>query len=1079
MGMSFRTVAVDPDEMGWFTLVEEAEKSGFKRDVDGIFFMNPGEGLKRVFDDRDVQIICTVAGVHRVVECYIVPEIDVGQLMVWIDDGGSGSLVTKSSKLLPRRKNDVKSGSVVTFEKGGSPESSLSFITPKDGISPTLKSPKPAAKINLKTSFKSPQKCSNTSSVVIRTSPRFSSNNIIPKKSTENTNVEDLPPPNTDKLVTVGTSFDFNDLRIADLFNEYEERADEASLNCVEGYCNFSEGEEEDPIYDPEGDAEDIDVEDDDSVTESEQEDKGIDDLIDGGDEDDYELQEARLKQKAWNANALKIAHQLELEAAAGKLTGQDSLNIPSTSKVFNVNLSDYDDSGDEEDTPGESDEEGVPGKRKRSSVPIVDEKSDFSKLKWCVGIRFPNPELFKEAVTRYAVAQGRDLTFDISDKARGRKLRVRCKQGCPFKLYGSWDNKLACFLVKTVDHQHTCHRTMNSNRQLKSTWVAKQFLEVFKAKPHWPAKDIIETVRRAYKVLIKKSFAYKVKYYAHKLLHGSMKEHYSRIGSYIAALQQGNPTSVFTMYTNPNVRSNPATFQRFFICFDALKQGWQLGCRKVLCVDACFLKTFLGGQLISAIGRDGNEQMFPLAWAVVEGENNESYEWFFQQLKTSLGEIDGDGWTIISDQHQSILAMVAKEFPKAEHRQCARHIFANWHKTYKGDEMKLMFWNCAKAYNEADFNEALEALREVDHKAAEAFIACRPTLFCRAFIQTHTKNDVIVNNMAETFNAYIVDARSKHVIYMLEEIRSLLMQRIMEKKTEMEASSDVVCPRVQVRLEEEKHKAAACFVLPSKPTLFQVTYGIDNLSVDLEARTCTCRKWDLTGIPCFHAVAAIFEKHGYAEDYVHDMYKREAYLQSYNLSISPCPGQRHWPKVDLPINPPPIKVGPGRPRRKRRRDPFENPKKPGKLTKHGIEMSCSVCKSKSHNKRKCPEKDNQPPPPPKRPMGRPRKSARVEVNEVQQTAYEGHHEATAQPTRIGRGGRVIRTGRGSGRGEVRGGRAGRGGRGGRTGRGGRAPQGIGVLIDEQGNAYTNVVGSTTGPRSIMEGESTQQSVNQ
>ncbi|KAH9617284.1 hypothetical protein KSS87_021974 [Heliosperma pusillum] len=106
-----------------------------------------------------------------------------------------------------------------------------------------------------------------------------------------------------------------------------------------------------------------------------------------------------------------------------------------------------------------------------------------------------------------------------------------------------------------------------------------------------------------------------------------------------------------------------------------------------------------------------------------------------------------------------------------------------------------------------------------------------------------------------------------------------------------------------------------------------------------------------------------------------------------------------------------------------------------------------------------------------------PRKSARVEVNEVQQTASEGHHEATAQPTRIGRGGRVIRTGRGSGRGDVRGGRAGRGGRGGRTGRGGRAPQGIGVPIDEQGNAYTNVVGSTTGPRSIMEGEFTQQSL--
>ncbi|KAH9617286.1 hypothetical protein KSS87_021976, partial [Heliosperma pusillum] len=36
------------------------------------------------------------------------------------------------------------------------------------------------------------------------------------------------------------------------------------------------------------------------------------------------------------------------------------------------------------------------------------------------------------------------------------------------------------------------------------------------------------------------------------------------------------------------------------------------------------------------------------------------------------------------------------------------------------------------------------------------------------------------------------------------------------------------------------------------------------------------------------YSFPAIFEKHGHAEDYVHDMYKREAYLQSYNLSISP-----------------------------------------------------------------------------------------------------------------------------------------------------------------------------------------------
>ncbi|XP_074313573.1 uncharacterized protein LOC141648755 [Silene latifolia] len=294
------------------------------------------------------------------------------------------------------------------------------------------------------------------------------------------------------------------------------------------------------------------------------------------------------------------------------------------------ITSSDYDRSDDDIDTPDENEEDPVPGKKKKSSVLVVNEHTDFTKLKWAVGIRFPSREVFRDCVTRYSIAQGRNCTFVVSDKSRGKRLGVKCKEGCPFNLYGSWDNSQACFLIKTVNPKHHCQRTMEKNRQLKSTWLAKQFLEVFKATPHLSAKDIIETVRRAYKIMINKSFVYKVKYYAHKLLHGSMKEHYSKLGSYMLVLEQEYPNSTFTLCTKPHVRMSDPVFFRMFICFDALKQGWLEGCRKLLCVDACFLKTFLGGQLISAIGRDANDQMYPLTWAVVEGENNDSYKWFF-----------------------------------------------------------------------------------------------------------------------------------------------------------------------------------------------------------------------------------------------------------------------------------------------------------------------------------------------------------------------------------------------------------------------------------------------------------------
>ncbi|XP_074299118.1 uncharacterized protein LOC141630146 [Silene latifolia] len=204
---------------------------------------------------------------------------------------------------------------------------------------------------------------------------------------------------------------------------------------------------------------------------------ESIYDALNEGDLDegsDIELNEARVRLKKFNEDALKVVAQLQLEAASGKLSGQEAATFEGATTTGSIQLSDYDESGDEQETPGNSDEECIPGKRKRSSIPVVNERSDFNKLKWCVGISFPNRDLFRECVTRYAIAQGRDLTFDISDNTHGRKLGVRCKSGCPFRLYGCWDNQRAAFVVKSLDPNHTCQRTMETNRQLKSTWHLK-----------------------------------------------------------------------------------------------------------------------------------------------------------------------------------------------------------------------------------------------------------------------------------------------------------------------------------------------------------------------------------------------------------------------------------------------------------------------------------------------------------------------------------------------------------------------------------------------------------------------------
>ena len=98
-------------------------------------------------------------------------------------------------------------------------------------------------------------------------------------------------------------------------------------------------------------------------------------------------------------------------------------------------------------------------------------------------------------------------------------------------------------------------------------------------------------------------------------MLHGSMLEHYTKLGSYIEALKHMNPQSLVKLVTDPTRVDNTNVFQKLHVCFEGLKHGWLEGCRKVICIYACFLKTFLGGQLLSAIGRDHNDEMYPISW--------------------------------------------------------------------------------------------------------------------------------------------------------------------------------------------------------------------------------------------------------------------------------------------------------------------------------------------------------------------------------------------------------------------------------------------------------------------------------
>ena len=131
------------------------------------------------------------------------------------------------------------------------------------------------------------------------------------------------------------------------------------------------------------------------------------------------------------------------------------------------------------------------------------------------------------------------------------------------------------------------------------------------------------------------------------------MNDHFHLLPSYVSELKNVNRNSTFELVLDKDTPDGLIRFKRLYICFDSLARGFLERCIKVIGMDGCFLKTETKGQLLSVVGKDENNQMFPIAWAVVEGENQTSWTWFIQLLMGDLGISDGLGWTIISDQQK------------------------------------------------------------------------------------------------------------------------------------------------------------------------------------------------------------------------------------------------------------------------------------------------------------------------------------------------------------------------------------------------------------------------------------------
>ncbi|KAL6908006.1 hypothetical protein ACP4OV_002176 [Aristida adscensionis] len=564
------------------------------------------------------------------------------------------------------------------------------------------------------------------------------------------------------------------------------------------------------------------------------------------------------------------------------------------------------------------------------------------------VGQEFDNVKDFRAQLCKYAIGKGFVYRFIKNETTR---VTVKCaaEGGCTWRLHASESSRNKKFVIKKMTDEHTCEGgSGEGQRRATRQWLTTIIKEKLHDNPMFKPKDLMKELYEQYGVRLTYSQVWRGKEVAQKELYHAIRETYSHLPWYCERLMETNPGSISLL--SPMVDTK---FRRFFVAFHASLHGFVSACRPLLFLDKVPLKATNEYKLLVAAAVDADNGVFPVAFNVVEDENYESWIWFLMQLKYALenNNYPYNAMTFLSSGQKGLDAAVSQVFEDSHHAFCLHHIMEEfkgelrkgpWSQQIR-DGMVEDFTRAAQACSIEDFNASIESIRNISSEAADWIIASKPEHWSDAIFRG-CRYDHFSSNIVDAFNNWIPTKKEGSIVLMIDSLRTKILEVIESRREACKEWAGPLTPTMQYKVEEEMSNAGKMTVLCSSDTVFEVR-GNRIFVVNLAHWECTCRRWQLSGLPCMHAIA-VFNRLGRSfYDYCSKFFRIESYQLAYSGTIFPIPDMD---SVDFSAGanliPPPKPRTSDKPRRKR-----TNPNKISTVIR-----LCSRCKQEGHNKATC-----------------------------------------------------------------------------------------------------------------------------
>ncbi|XP_039140545.1 uncharacterized protein LOC120277771 [Dioscorea cayenensis subsp. rotundata] len=398
-----------------------------------------------------------------------------------------------------------------------------------------------------------------------------------------------------------------------------------------------------------------------------------------------------------------------------------------------------------------------------------------------------------------------------------------------------------------------------DNHSKASKKWIGDCIMQRLKERPLYRAIDIQKDIIREHGMRLPYKHVWMGREVARSAIHGNEVSSYHLLLWYADKVAETNPGALWQLR---RTGSDSNTFSSLSAC---------------LC-------------------KDRNEGIFHVVFAIVDNKTDDNWTWFLAILGEAIyGEDDyREIITFISDWSKGLINSVTRVFPSSPHGYCLRHLVAKFMKANAklGKTLCKQCWDIivriAYAYTVKEFDDAITELAmkspeahnwllyksNVDHWANYLFKGMR---WCEMY-----------SNIAESFNGWVKEARHLPVTSLVDSIRFKLMN-MMAGCAQASKWDTHLCLGIHKKVELIIKDSRFLWVGRSMTNTYEILDNDIN-AVSLRNQKCSCKKWEVHGLSCKHACAAIMQTDMNMHSYVADYFTVEWYRRAYAEPIHPIP---------------------------------------------------------------------------------------------------------------------------------------------------------------------------------------------